>query len=57
MERDIGSAKRYRERAVEVRAEAETMINPETRQMLLDVAASYERLAKTLEANARRSPP
>ena len=43
--------KRYRERADEARAEAEKMSSPQYRQPLLEVAASYERLAARIEAN------
>jgi hypothetical protein len=57
MDGDAGKVKRYRDRAAEMRAEAETMTGPETRKMLLDVAASYETLANMLAANeARRRP-
>jgi hypothetical protein len=54
MEGDTGTGKRYRERAAEVRAEAETMASPEIRQMMLDIAANYEKLADRLDAVARR---
>ena len=47
---------RYRDRALQLRAEAEQVSNPEARQALLNIAGNYEQLAKTLDANdARRS--
>jgi hypothetical protein len=42
-------ATRYRQRAIEARAEAEKMSDPENRRSLLDVALSYERLAHSFE--------
>jgi hypothetical protein len=50
---DAGAARLYRERAAEVRSEAEKMNNPETKQQLLKIADSYERLAKTIDARGR----
>ena len=50
---DAGAARLYRERAAKVRSEAEKMNNAETKQMLLKIAGSYERLAKTLDARGR----
>jgi len=44
---------RYRQRAIEARAEAEKMSAPENRQSLLDVALSYEQLADSCEAPAQ----
>jgi hypothetical protein len=52
---DDEKATLYRERAAEVRAHAESMTLPAAKRMTLDVAADYERLANTLDANARRS--
>ena len=46
--------KQYRKRAGEVRAEAERMTDPDARKTLLEVAANYETLAKTLDANEAR---
>ena len=48
-------AKRYREIAAKARADAEKVTVPQAKQVLLDVAADYERLADTLDANARRA--
>jgi hypothetical protein len=52
---DDEKATLYRERAAEVRANAESMTLPAAKRMALEVAADYERLANTLDANARRS--
>ena len=46
MDDEGASARRYRERAAEVQAAAKKVTNPDVREKLLDVAASYERLAK-----------
>jgi DNA-binding ferritin-like protein len=48
-------ARRFRELAAEARAEAEKMTMPIAQKMLLEVAANYERLANTLDANANRA--
>ena len=45
----INDPKHWRYRAEEARAMAESMTNPEAKQMMLDVAADYERLAKRAE--------
>ena len=50
---DAGAARLYRERAAEVRSEAAKMNNAETKQMLLKIAGSYERLATTIEARGK----
>jgi len=55
MDGDASSAKRYRARAAEVRGAAEKMTSLETREMLLSIAANYERLASRIEASARQS--
>jgi hypothetical protein len=52
---DDEKAKKYRVRALEVRVEAEALANRDAGQMLLDVAASYERLAAALDSITRRS--
>ena len=49
-----GRGKRYRELAAKARADAESITVPQAKQILLEVAASYERLADTLDANANR---
>jgi hypothetical protein len=41
-------------RAVEVRAQASKTAHPTSKKMLLDIAASYERLARTLRADRYR---
>jgi len=43
------SAKGYRARAAQIRADADAMTNPETRQALLRIAANYEQLAYRVE--------
>ena len=50
----VGKAERYRKLAAEARTEAEKVTVPQAKQVLLDIAYSYERLADTLDANARR---
>lgn len=50
------SAERYRERAEQIRAGVEMLADPETQQILLKIAADYEQLANTLDANAPRRP-
>ncbi len=49
------NAERYRRLAADARADAQRITIPQARQILLDVAYSYERLADTLDANARRA--
>jgi hypothetical protein len=49
-----GKAERYRKLAAETRAEADRVTIPQAKQVLLDIAYSYDRLADTLDANARR---
>lgn len=44
------TAERFRERAAEVRAEAETFFSPEVRQVLFELAERYDRLANRLDA-------
>jgi hypothetical protein len=46
------TAKQYRQRAAEVRTEAERLTTPEAKQTLLDVAAGYEHLANAIDAHA-----
>jgi hypothetical protein len=49
------NSERYRKLAADARADAERVTILQARQILLDVAYSYERLADTLDANARRA--
>ena len=51
MSESARSAKGYRARAEQIRAEAEAMTNLETRQALLHIAANYEQLAYRVEKN------
>jgi len=49
------SAKGYRARAAQIRADADAMTNPETRQALLRIAANYEQLAYRVEKTRTES--
>ncbi len=49
------TAKRYRERAAELRAEADSMKDENKRMLLRSMADNYEQLAKTAEKLARES--
>jgi len=42
-------AERYRERAGEVRATAQMAKEPESRQVLLDLALAYQRIAEAFD--------
>jgi hypothetical protein len=55
MEDNARSARGYRARAAQLRAEAETMSNPNTREALLRIASSYEQLAKRVEKSGSPS--
>jgi len=55
MDEESPKATRYRKLAADARAEAERVTVPAAKQILLDVAHSYERLADTLDTNARRN--
>ena len=46
-------AERYRQRAVELRAIADQVMDLKARSTLLDVAEDYERMAQTAENTAR----
>ena len=48
----INDPKHWRYRAEEARAMAESMTDPEAKQLMLNVAADYERLAKRAEDRA-----
>jgi hypothetical protein len=47
-------AQRYRREAEHLRAEAETVPDPYTRQQLLNIARQYERLAMSIERLPQR---
>ena len=49
------SAEGFRARADQLRAEAETIANPETQKSLLEIAIRYELLANRLSQNSRLS--
>ena len=49
------TAKRYRERAAELRAEADSMKDENKRMLPRSMADNYEQLAKTAEKLARES--
>ena len=51
MDEDARSAKGYRERAEQIRAEAEQMRHQETKKVLLEIAANYEKLAINLRTD------
>ena len=51
MDEDVRSVRGYRARAKQIRDEAASMPNLETRQALLEIAARYERLASRIEQN------
>jgi hypothetical protein len=53
MDEEPDAAKRYRERAAQVREEAERITSPDIRQTLLTVADNYEKLAARIESRAR----
>jgi len=48
----LRSTEGYRKRAAELRAQAATATNPQSKKMLMDVAASYVQLADSIEAMA-----
>ena len=50
------SPENYRLRAAEVRAKAENMTDPQTKQMMQEVAAGYEQMARSLEAVGASKP-
>jgi hypothetical protein len=45
----INDPKHWRSRAEEARAMAESLTDPEAKQLMLNVAADYEKLAKRAE--------
>jgi hypothetical protein len=49
------TAKNYRERANELRAQAQSMTDPGNRKIMLSIADNYEQLAKNIEAVTRAS--
>ena len=53
MDDDSHSSTGYRQRAVEVRAEAANIVNPSAKQMLLNIADNYEKLADKFDRMAR----
>jgi hypothetical protein len=50
MSEELDTARRYRQRAEELRIIAEEEIGLQTRLTLRNIAADYERMAETLEA-------
>jgi len=46
------STEGHRKRAAQLRAQAATASNPQSKKMLMDVAASYDHLAESIEAMA-----
>ena len=60
MKEDLDSAVRYRIRAEELRAIADTMKDAEAKKTLLDIAKDYERMARSrerIDASERRKKP
>jgi hypothetical protein len=55
MDDDSASAKRYRQRAAEVRAKAEKMTSPDLKRSLMDIARTYDHLAARIEAGSSRT--
>jgi hypothetical protein len=53
----IDDPKHWRSRAEEARAVAEHMTDPISKQMMLNVAADYERLAKRAEERRAKASP
>lgn len=49
----LSLAKTSRARAVEVLVRAETMVDPDARQLMCEIAARYEKLAERLEYESR----
>ena len=54
---DSQSARGYRARAEQIRAEANTVTNLATQQSLLRIAANYEQLAHRVEQSSRSNAP
>ena len=50
MSEELDTARRYRQRAEELRIIAEEETNPANRRTLKKIAADYEQMAETLEA-------
>jgi hypothetical protein len=44
----------YRRRATDLRTEAETLTDPDSRTAVLEIAVRYDRLAALIEAKERR---
>jgi len=61
MDGDQDTAERYRQRAQHVRAVAAQMMDKEAADLLLSIAADYERMAQTMkgiaESDIARSKP
>lgn len=53
MDGDQNTAKRYRQRAQQVRATAGQMVDKEAADLLLSIAADYEHMAETMENIAK----
>ena len=50
MEHDLDSARRYRQRAEGLRSIAEQAFDKKMKQILLEIAEDYERMARSREA-------
>ena len=53
MDGDQNTAKRYRQRAQQVRVAAGQMVDKEAADLLLSIAADYEHMAETMETIAK----
>ena len=53
MDGDAELAARYRKRAAEVRAIAETLTDDQAKKILIEVASDYEQMARALSEMAR----
>jgi hypothetical protein len=51
-----GRAQAYRKRAIEVRAMAQTLRDPDARKVLQDVAGNYERMSEALLRGYENDP-
>lgn len=51
------SARRFRQLAADALAEATLLTDPKSKRLLIEIAASYERLAESAEAREAATPP
>ena len=53
MPSDVDVAERWRTLAAEARAAADTLVDPEAKRTLLNIAEGYERLARRAQARKK----